>query len=339
MPAATGWSGWRSSRSSPGRSMRGFGLERGFPLDALIAYTPYVAVAALLAAGIALALRNWAAAAVGALALVWLAAGIAPRAIGSDEQPRPRRPPARRPRGQHPPRDRRPRRPGRPRRSPPGRPPHDRGADPELRRRAAARRPRRAASRTRSSTMHRGRRRRHLLALPAAQAGRRRPRSTSGCRGRGSSLPGGRAVRVVAVHPYPPNPGSTASWSAGLHTLPSPEPGAARGSCRATSTRPSTTPNFAGPRPRLPRRRRRHRERSDPDLAGVRPPPAADHDRPHPRPARDPRPLLRGRGHPRERSPRRLRTAGDPAAASRRPRRLTRPCGLSRTLWKVIQRS
>src|SRR6478752_1031870 len=63
--------------------MRGFGLERGFPLDALIAYTPYVAVAALLAAGAALALRNWAAAVVGALALVWLAAGIAPRAIGS----------------------------------------------------------------------------------------------------------------------------------------------------------------------------------------------------------------------------------------------------------------
>ena len=69
--------------------MRGFGLERGFPLDALIAYTPYVAVAALLAAGVALALRNWAAAVVCALALAWLAAGVAPRAIGSDESPRP----------------------------------------------------------------------------------------------------------------------------------------------------------------------------------------------------------------------------------------------------------
>ncbi len=39
------------------------------------------------------------------------------------------------------------------------------------------------------------------------------------------ALPGGRALRAVAVHPFPPNPGSTASWSAGLHTLPSPEPG------------------------------------------------------------------------------------------------------------------
>ncbi len=69
--------------------IRGFGLERGFPLDALIAYTPYVAVAALLVAGVALGLRNWAAATVAALALAWLAAGIAPRAIGSDERPRP----------------------------------------------------------------------------------------------------------------------------------------------------------------------------------------------------------------------------------------------------------
>jgi hypothetical protein len=69
--------------------MRGFGLERGFPLDAVIAYTPYVAIAALFAAGVALALRNWAAALIAALALTWLAVGIAPRAIGSGESPRP----------------------------------------------------------------------------------------------------------------------------------------------------------------------------------------------------------------------------------------------------------
>jgi hypothetical protein len=69
--------------------VRGFGLESGFPLDALIAYTPYVAVAALLIAGVALALRNWAAALIGMLALVWLAAGIAPRAIGHGEDAQP----------------------------------------------------------------------------------------------------------------------------------------------------------------------------------------------------------------------------------------------------------
>ena len=41
------------------------GVEGGFPLVPVLAYTPYVAFAALLVAGIAVALRNWAAAAVG----------------------------------------------------------------------------------------------------------------------------------------------------------------------------------------------------------------------------------------------------------------------------------
>ncbi len=39
------------------------------------------------------------------------------------------------------------------------------------------------------------------------------------------ALPGGRSVRVVAVHPYPPGLNSTDRWSAGLHTLPDAEPG------------------------------------------------------------------------------------------------------------------
>lgn len=62
--------------------MRGFGLDRGVPLVPLMAFTPYVAIAALLVAGVAMALRNWAAAAVAALATLCLAAAVLPRAIG-----------------------------------------------------------------------------------------------------------------------------------------------------------------------------------------------------------------------------------------------------------------
>jgi endonuclease/exonuclease/phosphatase (EEP) superfamily protein YafD len=63
--------------------IRLLGLERGYPLVAMMAFTPYVAVAALLAAGVAIAFRNWAAAAVAGLAMVCLAAAILPRTIGS----------------------------------------------------------------------------------------------------------------------------------------------------------------------------------------------------------------------------------------------------------------
>lgn len=62
--------------------VRVFGLDRGFPLVALMAFTPYVAIAALLVAGIALALRNWAAAAVAGLATLCLALAVLPRAVG-----------------------------------------------------------------------------------------------------------------------------------------------------------------------------------------------------------------------------------------------------------------
>jgi endonuclease/exonuclease/phosphatase (EEP) superfamily protein YafD len=61
------------------------GVEGGFPLVPLLAYTPYVAFAALLAAGTAVALRNWAAAAVGAVAVACLLAAVLPRALGSGE--------------------------------------------------------------------------------------------------------------------------------------------------------------------------------------------------------------------------------------------------------------
>jgi endonuclease/exonuclease/phosphatase (EEP) superfamily protein YafD len=67
----------------PWALVRVFGLDRGFPLVPMMAFTPYVAVAAFLVAGIALALRNWAAAGVTALVTLCLAAAVLPRAIGA----------------------------------------------------------------------------------------------------------------------------------------------------------------------------------------------------------------------------------------------------------------
>lgn len=62
--------------------MRLFGIDQGFPLATVMPFTPYVAVAALLVAGIAVALENWAAAALAALATFCLAVAVLPRAIG-----------------------------------------------------------------------------------------------------------------------------------------------------------------------------------------------------------------------------------------------------------------
>jgi endonuclease/exonuclease/phosphatase (EEP) superfamily protein YafD len=60
------------------------GLESGYPLVPLMAFTPYVAVAALFTCGIAVALRNWAAGAIAGVATVCLLAVIVPRTIGGD---------------------------------------------------------------------------------------------------------------------------------------------------------------------------------------------------------------------------------------------------------------
>jgi endonuclease/exonuclease/phosphatase (EEP) superfamily protein YafD len=62
--------------------MRLGGIDHGFPLAPLMAFTPYAAVAALLVAGVAVALRNWAAAGIAALATLCLALAVLPRAIG-----------------------------------------------------------------------------------------------------------------------------------------------------------------------------------------------------------------------------------------------------------------
>jgi endonuclease/exonuclease/phosphatase (EEP) superfamily protein YafD len=64
--------------------IRVFGLEAGALLSTLMFFTPYAAVAALMITGVAIALRNWAASFVVALATVCLAAAVLPRAIGSE---------------------------------------------------------------------------------------------------------------------------------------------------------------------------------------------------------------------------------------------------------------
>jgi len=64
--------------------IRLFSLESGYPLVAMIAFTPYVGIAALLIAGVSLALRNWAAAALAAVVTACLGAAVLPRAIGSE---------------------------------------------------------------------------------------------------------------------------------------------------------------------------------------------------------------------------------------------------------------
>lgn len=66
--------------------VRAFGLEAGGWLTALMWFTPYAAIAALLVTGIALALRNWIAAAVAATAAVYLAVAVLPRTIGSETE-------------------------------------------------------------------------------------------------------------------------------------------------------------------------------------------------------------------------------------------------------------
>jgi endonuclease/exonuclease/phosphatase (EEP) superfamily protein YafD len=62
--------------------LRLLGIDNGFPLAALMAFTPYAAIAAFLVAGVSLALRNWAAASVAAAATLLLALAVLPRAIG-----------------------------------------------------------------------------------------------------------------------------------------------------------------------------------------------------------------------------------------------------------------
>jgi len=67
--------------------VRVFGLEGGGLLTSAMFFTPYAAIGALLVAGIAVAVRNWAAASVAAVATACLMAAVLPRAIGSETEP------------------------------------------------------------------------------------------------------------------------------------------------------------------------------------------------------------------------------------------------------------
>ncbi len=59
------------------------GIDNGFPMAALMAFTPYAAIGALFVFGIAVALENWAASTVAGLAMACLFALVLPRAIGN----------------------------------------------------------------------------------------------------------------------------------------------------------------------------------------------------------------------------------------------------------------
>jgi endonuclease/exonuclease/phosphatase (EEP) superfamily protein YafD len=66
--------------------LRAFGLEDGGLLTTAMFFTPYATTAALLVTGVALALRNWAAAAVAMVATAYLASAVLPRAIGGETE-------------------------------------------------------------------------------------------------------------------------------------------------------------------------------------------------------------------------------------------------------------
>lgn len=69
--------------------VRGFGLDGGTPIAFLLAFTPLVALGGLFVAGIAVALRNWAAAIVAGVAALLLVAAVVPRTVGGVETPPP----------------------------------------------------------------------------------------------------------------------------------------------------------------------------------------------------------------------------------------------------------
>jgi endonuclease/exonuclease/phosphatase (EEP) superfamily protein YafD len=64
--------------------IRLFGLDGGYPLEAMMPFTPYVAAASVAAGALALALRRWGPAAVAAFAAVCLGAVVLPRQLGDD---------------------------------------------------------------------------------------------------------------------------------------------------------------------------------------------------------------------------------------------------------------
>ncbi len=199
---------------------RTFGLERGFPLVPLMSYTPYVAAAALLVFGVTVALRNWAATAVAGVATACLLAAVLPRAFAGEATT-----------------------------ASPARELrifsaniHLGGADPKallamidrfrpdvvslqeltpgfaekLRAAGIERRFPHAVLALRPQAAGAGiYARLPLIKLPEPKRFRfRMPRAAL-------KLPGGRVIRIVDAHPFPPNRGSVGLWEAGLRSLPS----------------------------------------------------------------------------------------------------------------------
>jgi endonuclease/exonuclease/phosphatase (EEP) superfamily protein YafD len=64
--------------------IRVFGLDSGYPLEAMMPFTPYVAAASAVAVALGLALRRRAPAAVAALAAICLGVAVLPRQFGDD---------------------------------------------------------------------------------------------------------------------------------------------------------------------------------------------------------------------------------------------------------------
>lgn len=64
--------------------VRALGLESGGLVATAMFFTPWVAIAALLVAGVGVAWRNWAAAAVAGVAAAYLVTAVMPRAVGSE---------------------------------------------------------------------------------------------------------------------------------------------------------------------------------------------------------------------------------------------------------------
>ena len=67
------------------------GLERGFPLVAIVAFTPYAAAASLVAVALAAILRRWWALGAGLVVAATLLALVLPRALSGDQAPEPAR--------------------------------------------------------------------------------------------------------------------------------------------------------------------------------------------------------------------------------------------------------
>jgi endonuclease/exonuclease/phosphatase (EEP) superfamily protein YafD len=63
-------------------ALRVFAIDHGFPLATAMPFTPYIAILALLVTGIAVALGNWAASTLAAVATLCLALAVLPRAVG-----------------------------------------------------------------------------------------------------------------------------------------------------------------------------------------------------------------------------------------------------------------